>query len=228
MNVPALARATVALALVGNATLTVVSVALMPDLSGDNASRLEAIAATPGTAAVSATTFVVAQLFLAVGVAGAAHLLRSRVPRLAAAAGVLTLLGAFGHAVYGGVNLAMQAMARDVGSLAAHAAVLEHLEAGLAIPFMAAGLLGTVLGFVVLGVAVWRGRLGPRWLGPAAIAWVPLEFVGSGLSQWAGHASGLLYAVILITLGAVVSRSSIAHWTTAAEVAHPVAERTPA
>lgn len=228
MNLPALTRATVALALVANAALTVVSVSLMPDFSGGNDSRLQAIAAAPGTATVSGLTFVLAQLFLAVGVVGAAHLLRSRVPRLAVAAGTLTLLGAFGHAVYGGVNLAMLAMARDLGSLDVHTGVLDDVESGLAIPFMAAGLLGTVLGFVLLGVAVWRARLGPRWLGPAVVAWVPLEFVGSGLSPWAGYASGLLYAVILITLGVVVARSSIAHWTSAAEVAQPVAERVPA
>src|SRR5690606_24479259 len=151
------------------------------------------------TATVSALSFTASQLFLAVGLAGVAHLLRSRVPVLATLGVVLAVLGAFGHAVYGGVNLVMLSMAgtaADPAALDSYAAVLAHGEQGIAIPFMAAGLLGTVLGFVLLGAALWRGGLGPRWVGPGMIAWVVVEFVGTGLSEWAGYASGVLYAVI--------------------------------
>lgn len=158
-----------------------------------------------------------AQLFLIVGLLGVAHLVRSRVPVLAALGGALVLLGVFGHAVYGGVNLVMLSMSQDTGAHEVHAAVLSHGEQGIAIPFMAAGLLGTAVGFIVLGAAVWRGGLGPRWVGPAMIAWVPLELIGAGLSVWAGYASGALYALILGTLAIAVGRSSITHWQTAAE-----------
>src|SRR5690606_11493422 len=136
---------------------------------------------------------------------------------LAGIGGVLIVLGAFGHAVYGGVNLVMLTMAEDLGSLETHAAVLARGEEGIAIPIMAAGLLGTVLGFIVLGVAVWRGGLGPRWLGPAMIAWVVVEFVGSSLSDWALYASGALYALVFGALAVAVWRSSVGHWQTAAE-----------
>nr|NLD41675.1 hypothetical protein [Actinomycetales bacterium] len=121
------------------------------------------------------------------------------------------------HAVYGGVNIVMLLMARDLGALEAHASVLDAGEQGLMVPFLAAGLLGTVLGFVLLGIAVWRVGLGPRWTGPAMIVWVVVEFVGSSMSQWAGYASGVLYAVILGALALTVLRSSLGHWQSAIE-----------
>lgn len=215
-------RGLVASCLVIGAALIVTSVLLMPDFSEGHGDRLQAIAEAGTTATISALGFVTSQLFVAIGLVGLAHLLRDRVPVLACLGGGLALLGAFGHTVYGGVNVVMLLMAQDLGALEAHVGVLERGEQGLAIPFMAAGLLGTVLGFVLLGVAVWRAGLGPRWLGPAMIFWVVLEFVGSGLSQWAGYASGLLYAVMFGTLALAVLNSSIAHWTTAAEAEAPV------
>lgn len=228
MNMPRLIRTTVAASLVVGPALMIVSVLLMPDFSGGHAERLEAIAGAPGRATVSAFAFTLFQLFLAVGVLGVAHLLRTRVPRLATLAGVLVLLGAFGHAVYGGVNLVMLSMARDLAAVDAHAAVLARAEGGLAVPVMAAGLLGTVIGFVLLGIALWRGNLGPRWVGPAMILWVPVEFAGSALSEWAFYGSGLLFAVVFGALAVAVWRSSTAHWQTAVEAAEVARERVPA
>ncbi|QDO90064.1 hypothetical protein FNH13_18460 [Ornithinimicrobium ciconiae] len=161
-----LTRTAVAISLVVGAALIVVSVLLMPDFSGGHRERLEAIAAAQATSTISSMSFTVSQLFLAVGLVGVAHLVRSRVPVLATVGAVLVVLGGFGHAVYGGVNVVMLAMAEDLAALDTHAAVLARGEEGIGIPFMAAGLLGTVLGFIVLGVAVWRGGLGPRWVGP--------------------------------------------------------------
>ena len=211
-----LIRATVSASLVVGAVLTVISVLLMPDFSGGHAERLQAIAAERGTATVSSLAFTFAQLFLAIGVVGLAHLARSRAPVLATLGGILVLLGAFGHAVYGGVRIVMLSMAADLSSLEAFAAVLQRGEKGAGLPFMLMGLLGTVLGLVLIGIALWRGRLGPRWLGPAIIGWVVLEFVGSGLSQWAGYASGLLYAVVFLTMATLTWRSSLSHWQSAA------------
>lgn len=227
MTTANLVRSTVAAALAVGAALAVTSVLLMPDFSGGHADRLQAIAGSQGTATVSAVAFTVSQLFLATGLVGLAHLLRSRVPVLAGVGATLAVLGAFGHAVYGGVNMVMLSMAQDLAATDTHSEVLARAEQGAGLPFMAVGLLGTVLGFVVLGVGLWRGGLGPRWLGPAVVVWVVVEFVGSGLSEWAGYASGLLYAVIFGTLALVVRRSSLAHWQTAAEVDAPSA-RTPA
>ena len=213
-----LTRTTVAVALVLAAVLVVASVLLMPDFGDGHADFLRAIAADQGSATISSVTFIAAQLFCVIGLLGVAHLLRSHVPVLATVGAVLVILGGFGHAVYGGVNLVMLSMAQESAAIDVHVAVLQRVESGVTIPFMAAGLLGTVLGFIVLGVAVWRGGLGPRWVGPAMIVWVVLEFVGSNFSEWASFASGALYALVFGALALAVWQSSISHWQTAAEV----------
>ena len=110
---------------------------------------------------------------------------------------MFAVLGAFGHAV--------------------HADVLSGLDSGPAVPFMAMGVLGTVLGLVLLGIAVWRAGLGPRWLGPVLVVFVVVEFAGAGLSVWAGYASAVLFLVGFLTLAATVARSASAVWTTASE-----------
>lgn len=222
-----LTRLGVATALAAGAVTTVVSVVTMPDFGGDHADRLRAIAETPGVSTVSALTWVVAQLLVGVGLVGVGHLLRDRVPVLALVAAALLGLQAFGHAVYGGVNLVMLSMAQDLDAVETHAEVLADVEAGVTLPFMALGLLGTVVGMLVLAAALWRGRLGPRWLAPAIVAWLVAEFAGGALSStWSVYLSGLLYLAVLVTLAVVVHRSSVGHWQTAVEAG--AADREPA
>ncbi|AXH95619.1 hypothetical protein [Ornithinimicrobium avium] len=216
MTTALLARATVAGSLALAAVLAAVSVLLMPDFSGGHADRLAAIAAAPGTATVSALGFTLSQLFLAGGVVGLAHLLADRTPVLAWTGAVLVVLGCFGHAVYGGVSATMLSMAQDLSAVDVHAGVLARTEQGAGLPFMAAGLLGTVLGLLVLAVSLWRGHVGPRWVGPAIVLWVVVEFVGSGFSQWTGYAGGLLYVAVFVALAVEVWRSAPEHWRTAA------------
>jgi hypothetical protein len=218
-NVASLSRGTVAASLVVCAVTTVVGVLLMPDFSGSQTQWLQAIAAEPTTAATSALLYVGSQLPFAVGLVGVAHLVRGRAPVLAALGAGFAVLGAFGHAVYGGVNLVMLQMAADPGNLAIHAKVLDGVGSGAAVPFMALGLLGTVLGLVLLGVAIWRAALGPRWLGPVLVLFVLVEFAGSGISVWAGYASAALFLVGFLALAKVVATSERTHWTTASEAA---------
>jgi hypothetical protein len=217
-NTAALTRATVVASLAACGVLTVVSVLLMPDFSGSESQWLREIATASTASAISAMLFVGSQLPFAVGLAGVAHLLRDRTPVLAAVGAALAVLGAFGHAAYGGVNLVMLQMAKDSTNAAIHADVLRGVGSGPAVPFMAAGLLGTVLGLVLLGIAVWRADVGPRWLGPVLILFVVVEFAGAGFSVWAGYASAVLFLLGFLTLALVVARSATSVWTTAAEV----------
>jgi hypothetical protein len=216
-NIAALTRSAVAASLATCGVLTVIAVLLMPDFSGSEAQWLQAIAAAPTAAAVSALLFVGSQLPFAVGLVGVAHLLRDRTPVLAALGAALAVLGGFGHAAYGGVNLVMLQMAKDPANAAIHADVLSGVGSGPAVPFMATGLLGTVLGMVLLGIAVWRAGVGPRWLGPVLVLFVVVEFAGSGFSVWAGYASAVLFLAAFLTLALVVARSATTVWTTAAE-----------
>jgi hypothetical protein len=219
-NTATLTRATVVASLAACGVLTVVSVLLMPDFSGSESQWLQEIASASTASAISAILFVGSQLPFAVGLAGVAHLLRDRTPVLAAVGAALAVLGAFGHSAYGGVNLVMLQMAKDPANASIHADMLRGVgSSGAAVPFMAAGLLGTVLGLVLLGIAAWRADLGPRWLGPVLILFVVVEFAGAGLSVWAGYASAALFLVGFLTLALVVARSATSVWTPASEAA---------
>ena len=58
---------------------------------------------------------------------------------------------------------------------------------------MAAGLLGTVIGLVLLGIALFRSRVVPRWIPVALWLFIVTEFVLTNVSEWASPAAGLLY-----------------------------------
>lgn len=217
MTVPSLTRTSVAVSLVLGALLTALSILTMPDFTGDNAASLQAIADS-SVATLSSLSWIASQLFLAVGTLGVMHLLRHRVPVLATLAGGLLLVGVFGHTVHGGVQLMMLQMARDPGAVQAHAATLDGLYSHpAALPFLAAGLLGVVLGHLVLAAAVWRAGTGPRWLAPALVLFVLSEFLLNGLAPWVGSAAGVLFVLAYVSLAVVVRRSSIAHWETTAD-----------
>ena len=200
------------LGLVASALLMGASTILMPPWSGDGAERLTAIHDAGTAATVSALTFTLAQLPFLVGVLGVGHLLRVRSPRLAASGAALAVVGCFGHAVAGGISLATLSLADDTANLEVHGRLAESLENGTTIPFMAAGLLGTVLGVLLLSIALFRSRTGPRWVGPVLWAFLAVEFVGSNLSEWASPVSVALYAVALGAVALTVHRSPVAAW----------------
>jgi len=95
-------------------------------------------------------------------------------------------------------------MARDAADRAVMAELLESIESSpLLVPFMAAGLLGTVLGLLLLGVALWRSGVVPRWVPLVLWAFLVVEFVGSNLSDYAPYVSGVC---LLLAFGALAQR----------------------
>jgi hypothetical protein len=198
--------------LVTTAGLMVASTVLAPEFPSGYAEQLEAVEAGGTAAAVSAFTFTLAQLPFVAAVLGIGHLLRDRAPVLSNLGTSLALVGAFGHSVYGGVSLVMLEMASDTANVEVHAAILEEVEGGPAVAFMAMGLLGTVLGLLLLSIGIWRAGLGPRWLAPALWAFLVVEFAGSALSEWSSHVATLIYAVVMVTLAGVVWRTDERVW----------------
>ena len=192
-------RRFVAASLVVTALLSTLWTVTEPDLSGDHADWLGSMAEAGGRVKISGLAFVLAQLPFIVGMAGLARWLRPS--RLAAVGGVLAVLGGFGHAVYGGVMLTQTVMAEDRSNLDVYAGLLERLEGEpTLLPFMVAGLLGTVLGVLLLSIAWWRSRTAPRWVAPTLWAFLVVEFVGVNLSEWATYLSVLLYLVALCAI----------------------------
>lgn len=204
MDISPTGRRVVAGCLVTTAVLSAVSNATAPEFPAEHADQLAAFAEAGGRAWLSAMAFVLAQLPFVLAMLGLGLLLRPRAPRLAAVAMVLTVLGGFGHAVYGGVSLTALVMAADGANRPAYAAVLADVETSPVLVFMVLGLLGTVFGLIVLAVAVSRARFGPRWVGPALGLFLVTEFVGSAVSEWATQVSAVIYLVALVTLARAV------------------------
>ncbi len=182
-----------AASLLTTAGLSLVSVLLQPDFAADPAERLGTIADAGTTGAVSLMSFALAQLPFMIAVVVIALLTWPATPRLAWAGGVLSVLGGFGHSVFAGVGLAYLAMSGDAANREAMGEVVTRIEAGPAALFMAMGLLGTVLGLVFLGVALFRSRVVPRWVPLALWVFLVMEFVAGNFTEWAAPAAGLLY-----------------------------------
>jgi len=189
-------------ALVAAPVLTAVSVLLQPDLGGSSADRLAALADGP-LPAVSAVAFLVSQLPVAVAVVAIAALLRDRSRRLAAWGVTLGVLGAFGHTVFGGMSLVYLVMARDTAHRTVYAGLLDDVQNTPVMLFAMVGLVGTVLGILLLSIALFRSRTGPRWVGPVLWAFLAVEFVGGALSPYAPYLAVLCFAAAFLALAQV-------------------------
>jgi hypothetical protein len=91
---------------------------------------------------------------------------------------------------FGGISIAMLAMAADAPHRAIHTDLLEQIESGPAAVFMAMGLLGSVLGILLLGIGLFRAHVIPRWVQIMLWAFLVVEFAGSALSEWASSPPG--------------------------------------
>jgi hypothetical protein len=201
-------RTTAVVGLTGSALLFAVSTVLQPDLSGSGQAVLARLHDAGWHAAVSAAAFAVAQLPYIAAVLGIGHLLSERTPRLGAWGAVLSVIGAFGHTVFGGISLVFVVMAGDTAHRNVYAGLFSDVQSS---PVMALSLLGTlgfVVGLVLLSIGLFRGRVGPRWLGPALWLFLVVEFVGSSLSTYASYVSTTVLLVVFITL----ARESMVSW----------------
>jgi hypothetical protein len=197
--------------LVAAPVLAVVSVVAQPDLPTSAAGRLASIDAAGWKGVASAAAFAASQLPMIAAALGIGHLLRNRAPRLGLVGAVLLVAGCFGHAVFGGMSLTFVAMSHDETHRAAYAGLMDQLMSSPMMLFSVLGLLGTVLGLLLLSIGLFRGAVGPRWVGPALWAFLVVEFVGSSISPRASYLSGLLLLAAFAALTVEAARS----WTRA-------------
>ena len=210
-------RDVAAVSLVVTALLGLLSVALQPDFPSDHAARLAALEAAGAAGAVSAVAFLVSQLPFAVGVLGLGHLLRRHAPRLSTTGVVLGVLGAFGHTVFGGLSMVYVLMAGDASRREAYAALYARVDNSPVMIFSAMGLLGTVLGLLLLAVALFRTGVVARWVPALVVAFLVLEFAGSGISAYASDVAGACYVAALAALAVRLHRMPVAAWSSGGE-----------
>lgn len=194
-------------ALVLGPVIAGVSVMFQPDLSGTTREQLAALGDSP-LAAVSAVAFLVSQLPLLVTILAIGRLIQERAPRLSAWGTALGVVGCFGHTVFGGISMAYVEMASNEKHRDVYAGLMSQIQDSPVMLFSAAGLLGTVVGLLLLGIGLFRTSIGPVWVGPAVWAFLVVEFVGSSVSRYASYLSVLLLAAAFFALAGVVNRVS--------------------
>jgi hypothetical protein len=158
--------------------------------------------------------FLFSQVFWAIGLVGLGHLASTRSPILGTLGAVFAGLGAFGHTVFGGVRLLQFSLAPNAD---AAAAAFEVSESAAFIPFLALGLLGTVLGYALLAVAIMRSRVAPLWVAIGLLVWLVAEFVLSNFTEWSSYASVTIGVIVFGALTVAIWRSPISAWTTDTE-----------
>jgi hypothetical protein len=205
-------------ALLVTALLGLLSVALQPDFPSDHAARLAALDAAGARGAVSAVAFLISQLPFTVAVLGLGHLLRRQAPRLSTTGVVLGVVGAFGHTVFGGLSMAYVLMAGDTSRRAAYAALYAHIENSPVMLFSLMGLAGTVVGLLLLAVALLRTGVVARWVPALLVAFVVLEFAGSGLSSYASDVAGACYLIAFAALAVRLHQMPVESWRSVGEV----------
>jgi hypothetical protein len=221
MTIANVRRAVVAVSVAAGAGIGLGSLLLQPVMPDDPAEFAATLASSPG-AGIGMQLFVFSQLFWAVGLIGVGHLASRRAPVLATLGAVLSGLGAFGHAVYGGAMLTQLALASNTD--AAVAAVLAS-ETTIFLPYFVGGLLGTTLGLVLIAVAAMRARVAPLWVTIGLLVWVAIEFALPSLVDWSKYLSFVVGVTVFGGLAVAVWRSDLNTWRTAAETSDTASER---
>jgi hypothetical protein len=161
-------------------------------------------AAYPSLGKWSTFAALVGSLLLVPAVLGAMSLLRVKATRLGLVAGALVISG---YICYFGLvfqDLSTTAIAQHGGATTANVALLDAsqnqpLYVGTALTFV----LGNIVGTFLLGVALFRARVVPRWAAVCVMAWPVAHIVGGNVGEVVGSA---IEAVGLAAVGVQVLR----------------------
>jgi hypothetical protein len=142
---------------------------------------------------------MVGSVLMIPAVLGAMRLLRERAPRLSLLAGALVITG---YVCYFGLcfqSYATIAMAQHGGVTRDHVAVLDAtMNQGFFIVPALVFIAGNIIGTFLLGLALIRSRVVPRWAALCVLAWPVLHIVGG---TWGEVAGAALQAIGLAVVG---------------------------
>jgi hypothetical protein len=184
---------------------------------GDDSTGAHALAlfgAHPQQLRLIASLGMLACLLLVPGLLAAMKVLRRDAARLSLVAGVLMIAGYICYLPILSSNFFVLAMVQRGGPMADYAAVIDRGSAdpgGLWV-FILFGL-GNLIGTILLGIALLRSSVVPRWAGWAVMAWPPLHIAGLVLgSEWFEVAGGILQGLGLVMVARAVLRTPDSTW----------------
>lgn len=189
----------------------------------DTAEYLAEVATRRGAEEVSAVLGILGFALLIPGVIGALHLLRRRGVVLGHVGGALTVVGLASFCALISSSFYDVAATAPGVDTQAFVQISEELEdrAG-AIVIVAFALIGTLVGFILLGIAFLRARTVPVWVGPLLILGVIVVGPLSGDSRAVSIIGNALLLAAWGTVGLKLLGMSDTDWE------RPAAEPQPA
>jgi hypothetical protein len=187
----------------------------LPDLPDDPTAMLAAIAANGGRTMVAALLLMLSSVLFLPALVGLIHLLRDRGIVLGHLGGGLALLGALGHIAVATHFLVFVQMATDVADQAQMVALMNRIQGDPAWLPITLTLAGFDIGLLLLGIGLWRARVGPRWAAAGIVLAIALFFIGNIISGGGPIIISVVVAGLAISLGAIgwsVLRMSDGDW----------------
>jgi hypothetical protein len=126
----------------------------------------------------------------------AGSLAGARVSKLAAAGAGLVFASWLGAGYLLGTDILLYLAATAPDQTAAAALVDGYLSYPVVEGVVVAYLVGHVVGFLLLGVALWRARVVPRWAASAVAVWSFLEVAGEASGARVLAAAGFAFLTV--------------------------------
>jgi hypothetical protein len=187
-----------------------------PELTGSAAHQVGQLAAHRGQQVASSLLSIATAMVLMVGVLGAVHVIRRRGAAHADGAAALVVYGLVAaHAALGGVNLVFAELGSPDLDRTAMVGLYDTIthDAALGAPLLLGHYL-LVIGVLLLGAALWRSGVGPRWAAICVVLF-PLSDVLLGFLPFGEAADVISNGFGILGLGALglaVLRMTAAEW----------------
>lgn len=174
-------RIVAAVCIVTGPILVTVLRALMPYWTGDDpAASVSAMAEAPGRTAAFNWLSVLCFPFVVGGVLGTAYAVRRSTPRLALIGGGFGFVGLTLASMIGSGDILAEAMIRDgFDTETTVRAVLLLMDHPTQLLGILAFVVGHLVGYILLGIAVARSRLVPLWAGAAIVIAQPVHVISA-------------------------------------------------
>ncbi len=185
-----------------------------PQPSGSAAAQLASFAQHRNLLVIGVLAGLASSMCFVPALFGLLHKIRHRGVVYAHVAAALIIYGLVTQAALGGINVMFWVMTKPGMNHAAMVNLLNGIEHGSAVagaPLMAGHYLFAV-GMVLLGVAVWRARLAPRWAGILVALWPVSDVALSSAGDLASLISDAIGIVGFAALGWRLLTAPDASW----------------
>ena len=214
-------RVVAGLCLVAAPLLFAVAEIATPQPSGSAAAQLTSFAQHRHLLVTGVLCGLASSMCFIPALLGLLHKIRDRGVVYAHVAAALIIYGLVTQAALGGINVMFWVMTMPGMNHAAMVNLLnglQHGSAAAAAPLLAGHYLFAV-GVVLLGVAVWRARLAPRWAGILVALWPVTDVALSSAGDLASLVSDAIAIAGFAALGWRTLTAPDASWDTSPQIA---------